>query len=541
MNSILAPEEHVLSTLEHDGSRRWLYPTLSNGALYRWRLLVAYSLIAVFVLLPHLRIAGKPAVLLDLEARRFTIFGLTLHPTETLLLAFFMVTVFLSIFLMTAVFGRVWCGWACPQTVYLEFVFRPIERFFDNTIGRGGRPSRKLGGWRYFLRVIVYLILSMLLAHTFLAYFVGVEKLAVWITRSPFENPVSFLVMAITTGLMMFDFVYFREQLCTLACPYGRFQSVLLDRQSLVVSYDAIRGEPRGRLANAGAATSTVAANVAAETAKAESSPAGTPLAIVSSPSVSTAAVADTPAESKATGDCIDCGACVRTCPTGIDIRDGLQMECIHCTQCIDACDAIMDRIERPRGLIRYSSQAAIEGQPRKGFRPRLVVYPLLLIAAVTALTVAVIQRTSFDVAVLRTPGNPFNELPSGLVQNALRLKLMNRGDTKSTLTLVVIGSDDVALDLPSPVIELDPQAAVVVPVAFNAARESFVGGERTIQLEVSSATQERRVIALRLLGPWGRGLTMPRPASASSSSQPAASKPPEESAPADNPAESQP
>ena len=226
---------------------------------------------------------------------------------------------------MTALAGRMWCGWMCPQTVYMEFVFRPIERFFDGPPGAGHRPGPKADdaadGWpstRSIWRSPLYL------AHTFLAYFVGVEELARWVRRSPLEHPISFLVMVVVTGLMMFDFSYFREQTCLVACPYGRLQSVMLDRDSLIVSYDPCRGEPRRKLRD-------------------RHDGGGAP---------------------SGAGDCIDCGLCTDTCPTGIDIRDGLQMECVACTQCIDACDAVMTRIGKPKGLIRLSSQAAIAGTP---------------------------------------------------------------------------------------------------------------------------------------------------------------------------------
>ncbi|MEM1063058.1 MAG: 4Fe-4S dicluster domain-containing protein, partial [Planctomycetota bacterium] len=245
-SAILTPEEHVLPTLEGDGSRRWLTPTVSAGGYWRRRRVVGYGLIALFVALPFVSINGKPAVLLDIVARRFVLFGATFLPTDTLLLALLMLCVFLGVFLATALFGRVWCGWGCPQTVYMEFVYRPIERFFDQTGGRGGKPSKKLAGWRRAARYATYLVVSFALANVFLAYFVGVERLATWMQTSPVANPSSFAVMAVTTGLMMFDFCFFREQLCLVACPYGRFQSVLLDRVSLIVGYDARRGEPRG-------------------------------------------------------------------------------------------------------------------------------------------------------------------------------------------------------------------------------------------------------------------------------------------------------
>ena len=350
--ALLEAPEHVLSTLERDGSRRWLRPRLSRGNLWKRRRVVAYVLMAVFVAIPHIRIGGKPMILIDIAAREFTFFGRTFLPTDTLLLALLMLSVFITIVLVTAITGRAWCGWACPQTVYMEYLFRPIDRLFEGTVGKGGKAKRELSGWRQAARIAVYVMLSMFLAHTFLAYFVGTERLAQWMQRSPIEHPTSFLVMAATTGLMLFDFLFFREQLCLIACPYGRFQSVMLDEQSMIVAYDPVRGEPRKKGKHH---------------------------------------------EGDQAGDCVDCNQCVVVCPTGIDIRNGLQMECINCTQCIDACNEVMDRIGTPRGLIRFSSQDAIARKPKKLLRARTLVYPLILVGVLSGFVYAVSTKTTFD------------------------------------------------------------------------------------------------------------------------------------------------
>ncbi|WLD12713.1 cytochrome c oxidase accessory protein CcoG [Planctellipticum variicoloris] len=463
MSAMLEPEELVLSTLESDGSRRWLLPRLSKGRYWHARRLVGICLIVVFVLLPHLRIGGKPAIFLDVITRHFTFFGLTFLPTDTLLLALFMVSLFLTIFLLTAIFGRVWCGWACPQTVYLEFVYRPIERLFDGTLGKGGRPVRPPAAWKRIAKLAVYLVISTILAHTFLAYFVGVDRLSHWFRRSPVEHMVPFLVMAVTTGLMMFDFAYFREQLCLVACPYGRFQSVLLDRRSLIVAYDRLRGEPRGK------------------------------------PIKELPVLQDAPK----VGDCVDCGLCVRTCPTGIDIRNGLQMECVHCTQCIDACDEIMDRLHRPRGLIRYACQDTIDGAPTKKFRIRMVLYPLLLLGSFGAFLTVLANRQPVDVTVLRNLGMPFVVTADGGVQNSLRIKLVNRTETPLTLSITLGEEDrDVTLDAGEGTLTLQPDQTVTQPLLLTAPRQSFTVGARDIQLILRDDKHQPRTIPCRLLGP---------------------------------------
>ena len=422
---------------------------------------MGYALIVLFVSLPNIKIADKPSILLDIAHRKFTFFGYTFLPTDTLLLAFLMVTVFISIFLVTAVLGRVWCGWACPQTVYMEFVFRPIERLFDGTMGTGGRPSQRTPGLRRSLKYVAYLIVSMFLAHTFLAYFVGVERLRQWIQQSPFDHPVPFLIMAGTTVAMMFDFCFFREQLCLIACPYGRFQSVLLDRRSLIVAYDENRGEPRSHLTKS--------------------------LPIING---------------EKQGDCVDCGACVRTCPTGIDIRNGLQMECIHCTQCIDACDAIMNRLDRPKGLIRYSCQSTIDGKKRSWFRPRLVVYPVVLCVVITAFVITLATKKAFDVTLLRNFGMPFILADNGQVQNSMRIKLVNRIDVPLDFQFQVMNHPNVSLDIQSQKIVVPQGAMITQPVLISAPTDVFKNGEYDVNIAIKSSGGEERIVQCRLLGP---------------------------------------
>lgn len=459
-SAFLQPEEHVLSTLEHDGSRRWLYPRLAPGNLWKARRIVAWVLIAIFTLIPHLRFADKPLVLLDIPHRRFTILGFTFLPTDTLLLALAMVSLFVTIFLITALVGRVWCGWACPQTVYMEFLFRPIDRLFEGTKGKGGRPKEPLGGLRYWGRFLVYLVLCMFLTHTFLAYFVGTEALAQWIRQSPFEHPIPFLVMSFTTGLMMFDFLFFREQMCLIACPYGRFQSVMLDRRSLIVAYDKNRGEPRAK----GKRNLPVVSNV---------------------------------------GDCIDCGKCVQVCPTGIDIRNGLQMECINCTQCIDVCNDVMDKIGSPRGLIRYSSQEQLESKTKKILRPRLIIYPVVLLITFTLFGIVFASKHAFDATLLRSLGSPFIIAQDGKIENNMRLKLVNRTEKETEFTLKLIGAEDAVISLQDgEKLVLKPEETKTFTFLVRFSPSEAPTGKKDIQLEVDSSQDAVRKMKLTLLAP---------------------------------------
>ena len=406
-NPIPKATEEVLSTLDLSGNRKWIYPTPSHGRFWRARLVVGWVLIVFFVALPWIELKGRPAVFLDLARREFTFFGLTLHPTDTVILMVFLLTILVSIFFVTALFGRVWCGWACPQTVYLEFVYRPIERLIE---GKESQRKRRDQGpwswdktWRKWAKLSIFAAISLFLAHTFVAYFAGWENLLHWMSRSPMEAPGYFFMMALTTGLILFDFGYFREQMCTLACPYARLQSVLMDEDSLIVSYDRSRGEKRGTYR---------------ERKKADK-------------------VLDLDDGEITFGDCIDCGACVRTCPTGIDIRDGLQMECVSCTQCVDACDYIMDSINKPRGLIRYTSENVIDGNKTRVARPRLFMYAALLLGLITIFVSLVATRAPLELDVHRASGTTYNITADDDLANRMSLRLRNRTAEPAELRLV--------------------------------------------------------------------------------------------------------
>ncbi|MCC9641487.1 cytochrome c oxidase accessory protein CcoG [Rhodopirellula sp. JC740] len=466
--ALLEPEEHVLSTLEADGSRRWLRPKLSMGEWWKRRRVVAYVLMVVFVAIPHLRVNGKPLILLDIAAREFTILGKTFYPTDTLVLALFMLSVFVSIVLITAITGRAWCGWACPQTVYMEFLFRPIDRFFEGTKGKGGKPAQGVSPLWQIARLGVYLLLCMFLAHTFLAYFVGTERLAQWVRTSPIEHPSAFLVMAGTTGLMLFDFLFFREQLCLIACPYGRFQSVMLDEQSKIVAYDPVRGEPRikgKRTHDDQSGQDTV--------------------------------------RGKPAGDCVDCHQCVVVCPTGIDIRDGLQMECINCTQCIDACDDVMKKVGKPLGLIRYSSQDAIARKPKKLLRARTIIYPIILVGVFSGLAMAISSKSGFDARILRGRGAPFTLMGAKEVSNAFNVRLVNRTGEEQTYHLASL-HDEVEVEIiDEDKLTLPPGESTLLPIRLNfPSYLTLNDGNESIELQVSDQSDNERTLSIKVLGP---------------------------------------
>lgn len=458
-------DEQVLSTLNADGSRRWLRPRVSRGKFWHARRVVAYGLIVLFTIVPYLKVNGRPLMLLDVVHRQFTFFGVTFLPTDTLLMALLIVSVFLLIFLVTALFGRVWCGWACPQTVYMEFLYRPIERLFDGEPGKKRSISRVKGA-RKVLKHVTFVLCSMFLANTFLAYFVPPEQLLGWIRGSPLQHPTAFLVMAITTGLMLFDFGYFREQTCLVACPYGRFQSAMLDRHSMIVTYDERRGEPRGK--------------------KRSGKDVGLPVLEA--------------------GDCIDCKMCVTTCPTGIDIRNGLQMECIGCAQCIDACNSVMDKVGRPRGLIRYSSLAIIRGEHRHFIRPRVIVYPTVMAVLLVVFGALLASRATAEAQVLPRQGSAFYALDTGEVANQVRMRLVNRGTAPAAYTISVESPAGARLDLDAEAIALEPSESRIVGFVVALPGELFGSrGRCELVLRVTGDDGFTKLVNYHVLGPVHR------------------------------------
>ncbi|HVK86024.1 MAG TPA: cytochrome c oxidase accessory protein CcoG [Kofleriaceae bacterium] len=446
--------DKVLSTLNADGTRHRLRPRLARGRFLNRRRAVGYALIALFVLLPRIRIGGRPALLIDLEARELSAFGAVFRPSDGFVLALLGIAIAVAVFLVTALWGRVWCGWGCPQTVYLELFFRPIERWLEGTHGKRATPTRTFVKWA------LYTALAFALANVFLAYFVGTDRLEHWVFGSPLDHPVGFGIVVGVAGLILFDFGWFREQMCIVACPYGRLQSVLLDRQSSIIGYDGNRGEPRAK------------------------------------PKKHLPVVEDR-------GDCVDCGACVAVCPTGIDIRDGLQMECIGCAQCIDACDTVMDGLDLKRGLIRYTSQAELAGDPPKRWRARTIAYPAILVLAVGALAWGIGGREGTEVWIARTSGPSFVELPDGKISAQARIKLENGDDALHRYHFSLVNAPDATLRSQA-MVELGARKSIELPVFIDVPRTSFAGGKRRVHLRIDDSAGFERVVELVLIGPEG-------------------------------------
>ena len=434
---------------------------MSDGTWWTRRRIVGYALIAFFVTLPHLRWMGKPLILLNVPRREFTLLGNTFLPTDTLILMLLLGSAVISVFLFSALFGRVWCGWGCPQTVYMEFVFRPIERLLEG--GRSGSLMLdKAPGFmapRRILKYLIYIPICLGLAHTFLAYFVGTDLLAEWMRLSPREHPTPFLVMAVTTLLIFIDFGWFREQTCLIACPYGRWQSALIDQRSLIVAYDAARGEPRR----------------AGKDRRPED------------------------------GDCVSCNACVLTCPTGIDIRHGLQMECVHCTQCMDACDHVMTALHKPKGLIRYASQEELAGNPGTLWRPRVVLYSVALAVVLGTLALTLGTRADAEIIILRSSSEPYRVEADGRVANQLRVKIVNRSDAAHDYGVQVDGLAGGTVIAPELPLRIEPGAQRTTSLFLLAAPDVFDDGRHQITLRITDGAGFTKALPFTLLGPAHR------------------------------------
>ena len=400
--NILGEEEEKsfrdqISTVDEDGKRVWLYPKKPSGRFYNARMWVSAGFLAFLFLAPFIQVGGRPLMLFDVLNRRFIIFGQLFTPQDFHLFVLSMILFIVFIALFTVTYGRVFCGWVCPQTIFMESVFRRIEYWIEGT----HTQQRKLDAapwtgekvWKKTAKHTLFVLISALITHTFLAYIIGIDELWQLFKDTPVAHPGLFASFVVFTGLFYGVFAFFREQVCTTACPYGRLQSVLLTDKSVVVAYDDKRGEPRAKGRRP--------------------------------------AVIDTSGEEpKMAGDCVDCHLCVAVCPTGIDIRNGTQMECVNCTACIDACDHVMDKVGLPRGLVRYASQEEIDtGKPFSLKQVRTVAYTIVMLLIMTAITALMVVRTDIETVVTRADGTTWQITPEDRVQNMFTVLLINKTD----------------------------------------------------------------------------------------------------------------
>jgi cytochrome c oxidase accessory protein FixG len=375
-----------LSNVDKSGQRIWIYPKVIKGILYKYRSYLSWLYFVVFFSLPLITLYGRPFFLLNILERKFIIFGAAFWPQDFSILVLAMLTFMVFIILFTVIFGRVWCGWACPQTVFLEMMFRKVETLIEGN----ANEQRKLDAapWtgakarKKILKHGIFLILSFIISNTFLAYIIGKAALVKIITDPPSAHIGGLISILVFTGVFYFVFARFRELVCIIVCPYGRMQSVILDPNTVVVAYDYVRGEPRGMIKKN---------------------------------------------KPQQLGDCVDCNLCVQVCPTGIDIRNGTQMECINCTSCIDACNSVMAKTNRPQGLIRYDSLSGIKnGEPLK-FTNRIKSYTAVLAILLSVVIYLIATRSEVETTVLRASGMTYQRDAYNNITNLYNFELVNK------------------------------------------------------------------------------------------------------------------
>lgn len=387
-----------IGTITSDGKRNWLFPQKPKGRFYNKRTIASIVYLVLFFTIPFIKVNGDPLVLLNIVERKFIIFGIVFFPQDLFLFAVAMLTFMVFIVLFTAVFGRLFCGWACPQTIFMEMVFRKIEYWIDGDAN--AQRKLKAAPWnrekiiKRASKHLIFFTISFIIANFFLAYIIGMDELIKIATEPLSKHTGGFIAIMLFTGAFFFVYSWFREQVCLVVCPYGRLQGVLLDKNSIVVAYDYVRGEPRGKHKKG--------------------------------------------QDDANLGDCIDCGLCVRVCPTGIDIRNGTQLECVNCTACIDACDGIMDQVKKPRGLIRYDSENGIAIGQKLKITTRMIGYSAVLLALIVGLGFGIGNRSISEVTILRAPGLLFQEVGQDSISNLYNFKIVNKSRDELPVLLQV-------------------------------------------------------------------------------------------------------
>jgi len=396
-----------VATISSEGKRNFINPKKPKGRLYNLRTWFSIVYLVIFFTLPFIKINDAPLFMFNILERNFILFGMIFWPQDFFIFGIGMLTFIVFIILFTVVFGRVFCGWACPQTIFMEMIFRKIEYWIDGDSYQ--QKQLRAMAWnakkikKRVLKFVLFYAISFLIANFFLAYIISMDQLLGYI-ENPGAHVGTLISLLIFTTVFFFVYWWFREQVCIVVCPYGRLQGVLLDKNSIVVAYDHKRGEERGKLkkqddhdctnCRSGGACNSAAAKFEQYTKQ---------------------------------GDCIDCFACVRVCPTGIDIRNGTQLECVNCTACIDACDDIMVKVDKPIGLIRYASENSITEGKKLKFNNRIKAYSGVLLLLLSLLAFLLVSRTDLDVTLMRTAGMTFTKLPDGRVSNLYNLKLANK------------------------------------------------------------------------------------------------------------------
>ena len=390
-----------IATVDSEGKRIWVYPKKPSGSYHNYRIITTIIFLTLFFAGPFVKIGGQPLLMINVMERKFVLFGQLFLPQDSVIFSVGLVTFFVFIILFTVVYGRFWCGWACPQTVFMEMVFRKIEYWIEGdrkqqqALNNAPLTAQKV--FKKGLKALVFLLISILIAHTTMAYLIGIESTKEIVTQSPTEHMTGFIGLVAFTGIFYYVFAKLREQVCIAICPYGRLQGVLMGRNTINIIYDWVRGEPRGKLSKHEDAS---------------------PISVK--------------------GDCIDCKLCVQVCPTGIDIRNGLQLECVNCTACIDACDDVMIKINKPTGLIKYGSVESVENRVPFKLSGRTYAYSAVLLLLVAVEVFLLMSRTAIETTVMRVPGQMYQEQANNKISNLYNAQIVNKSNADIEVTLKV-------------------------------------------------------------------------------------------------------
>ena len=450
-----------IATVNEEGKRNWIYPKKPEGRFYRWRSVLSYVLLAFLVFAPFIKIGGEQLLLFNVLERKFVIFGITFWPQDFHLFVLLMIATVVFIFLYTAVYGRIFCGWICPQTIFLEMVFRKIEYLIEGD----SQQQRALNAapWtagkilKKVSKQAIFYGISFFISNLFLSYIIGMDQLRVIISEPPSAHMTGFIAILLFSGAFYFIFSWFREQVCVLVCPYGRLQGVLLDENSVVISYDFKRGEQREKFRKNAERTG---------------------------------------------GDCIDCHQCVVVCPTGIDIRNGTQLECINCTACIDACDNVMDKVGFPRGLIRYASYNAIAAGSKKIFTTRVIAYTAVLAVIIGVLVFLFVSRSEVETTILRAPGTLYLEPEAGTIRNLFTMKVVNKTKEELPIRLELIAPEGTLEYVGGKAATVEPASLAESAFFIDIAADRLTGIKTPIRIGVYSGDRLLEEVSTGFMGP---------------------------------------
>lgn len=454
-----------IGTITADGKRKWIFAKKPFGKLYNARTVISVVYLLVFFALPWVKVNGEPLFMLNFIERKFILFGTIFWPQDFFLFVIAMLTFMVFVVLFTVVFGRVFCGWICPQTIFMEMVFRKVEYWIEGDAEKQRRL--KDAAWtqekvlKRGAKFLAFFTFSFIIAHYFLAYIIGMDAVVLYMSEGLLAHIATFIPLVIFSFVFFAVYWRFREQACIIVCPYGRLQGVMLDPNSIVVAYDYMRGEPRGKMRR------------------------------------------HTEPEKKV-GDCIDCIACVKVCPTGIDIRNGTQLECVNCTACIDACDHIMESVHKPTGLIRFASENNIARSEKVKVTPRIIAYSIVLLALLTVLFALVLTRNDVQATVMRAQGMLYQTQADGRISNLYNIKLINKTRNDLPVVLKVEGDKGEVKIVGKPIVMKKESASdAVFFIIMN--KQNIMHRKNKIEISVYSGEQRLDKVNTNFVGPGGQ------------------------------------